>query len=51
MARARCYTIVPPFVCISGVGCPRCGGSINREVVSGRGSYFCDSHQERSLAS
>jgi len=29
-----------------GARCPRCGGSINREVVSGRGAYFCDSHQE-----
>jgi formamidopyrimidine-DNA glycosylase len=31
--------------------CPRCGGSIRREVISGRGSYFCDTHQERFGAS
>lgn len=34
-----------------GESCPRCGGSIRREVVSGRGAYFCDTHQERFGAS
>ncbi|NBF39973.1 MAG: DNA-formamidopyrimidine glycosylase, partial [Spirochaetes bacterium] len=34
-----------------GASCSRCGGSIRREVVSGRGSYFCDTHQERFAAS
>lgn len=33
-----------------GERCPRCGGSIRREVISGRGSYLCDAHQERLAA-
>lgn len=26
--------------------CPRCGGTIRREVISGRGAYLCDEHQK-----
>lgn len=28
-----------------GTSCPRCGGRIRREVIAGRGAYFCADHQ------
>ncbi|MFP4566660.1 MAG: Fpg/Nei family DNA glycosylase [Spirochaetaceae bacterium] len=31
----------------AGGRCPRCGGTIRREVINGRGSYVCTSHQKR----
>ncbi len=27
--------------------CPQCGGTIKKETISGRSSYFCDKHQEQ----
>lgn len=30
-----------------GAGCPRCGGTIRRIEVAGRGCYICPDHQER----
>jgi formamidopyrimidine-DNA glycosylase len=31
-----------------GEKCPRCGGRIKKEKVSGRSSYFCRDHQGKS---
>jgi formamidopyrimidine-DNA glycosylase len=30
-----------------GTSCPRCGGTIRRTVISGRGAYVCPDHQRR----
>lgn len=30
-----------------GEACPRCNGTIRKETISGRSSFFCDKHQAR----